>query len=78
MPAQPNDALTETVYAFIQTYMGQHGYAPTLREIAAGCYISYTTVVRYLDRLEWQGRIMREPGRARSIRVVVVEPDAHH
>ena len=71
MPAQPNDALTETVYAFIQTYMGQHGYAPTLREIADGCYIAYGTMLRHLDRLEMRGRITREPGKARSIQLLI-------
>jgi len=60
----------EIVYAFIKLYMQQHGYAPSLREIAAGCYLGTSSVLRHLDRLEAWGRITREPGRARSMSLV--------
>jgi hypothetical protein len=35
--------------------------------MCAACYIGRSTVLRHLDRLEIQGRIIRGPGRARGI-----------
>jgi hypothetical protein len=35
--------------------------------------MSHTTVPRYLDRLELQGHITRQPGLRRSIRLIEVE-----
>jgi SOS-response transcriptional repressor LexA len=61
---------TEEVYAFIETHVAEYGDPPTLRKIGAACHISKTASSRYLDRLEQQGRIMREPGVARGIRLV--------
>jgi DNA-binding MarR family transcriptional regulator len=59
---------TESVYAFIIEYMKAHnGLAPSQREIAASCYLVRSAVLRHLDRLEAWGRIIREPGKARSI-----------
>ena len=69
------DELTEAVYTFICTFMEKHGYAPTLREISQATYMSPTNVVRYLDRLSAQGRVMREPNVPRSI--VVLEQDEY-
>lgn len=59
--------LTTAVYHYIQQYIAEHGFAPSLRDIAEGCYIGRSTVLRHLDRLEAQGRIMRELGKARGI-----------
>ena len=62
---------TEQVYAFIQTYTEDHpGLSPSQREIAQACFLSQPAVIRHLDRLEQQGRIQREPGQARSIRII--------
>lgn len=66
---------TEAVYRFIQAYHREHGYSPTLREIAEGCYLNVATVLRHLDRLEGQGRIARDPGKARSIRLLNPVPE---
>ncbi len=68
------DVLLEAVYKFICDHWGQYGYGPTLREIAEGCFISKPNVYRYLDRLEMEGRITRDPGRARSISMVTPCP----
>lgn len=57
----------ECVYSFIADFVKSHGYSPTLREIADGCYLGRSTVVRYLDKLEAKGRIAREEGKPRSI-----------
>jgi DNA-binding MarR family transcriptional regulator len=62
-----NDLYLEEVYAFICQHWQDYGYGPTLKEIATACYMSKPNVYRYLDRLEMEGRITRDPGRARSI-----------
>ena len=67
---------TEQVYAFIRSYFEEHGFAPSLREIAVQCFMARATALRYLDRLEAQGRISRELGRARSIRLLNQPPSA--
>ncbi len=59
------------VYQFIQTYIQEHGYSPTVRDICRGTGISSTSHVSYcLDRLEERGLIQRERGKARSIRLI--------
>lgn len=58
---------TEQVYNFIRDYIHQYGIAPSQHEIALACYLGESTVLRYLDRLEAQGRIIRHLGKARSI-----------
>lgn len=58
---------TQAVYLFVKDYIKQHTHPPTLREIGEGCYLSTSGVTRHLERLEWEGKIRREPGRARGI-----------
>lgn len=58
---------TQSVYKFIKEYVKIHTHPPTLREIAEGCYLSPSAVTRHLDRLEGEGKLIREPGRARGI-----------
>ena len=60
----------DTVYQFICDYIKAHQMSPSLREIAEATYLGRSTVMRYLDRLELQGRLLRTPGKARSIQVV--------
>jgi SOS-response transcriptional repressor LexA len=62
----------DAVYDFIRQFIDQKHYSPNYREIAIGCHIGRTSVSRYLDRLQIQGRIEYEPGKARSIRIVAV------
>lgn len=69
------DNVTDQVCDFIRTYSNTKGYPPSTREIAAGCFISRGAVTRHLDRLEIMGRIHREPGKARGLRVLDAEPD---
>lgn len=63
------------VYDFIQGFFAEHGYSPTLREIARACYMSTTTVVRYLDKLCAAGRISRELQKPRSIALLDLQHD---
>ena len=65
--------MTEIVYDFICSYLGTHGYPPSLREISANCFIGRSTVIHHLDQLEAHGRISRKPGRARSITMLDLE-----
>lgn len=62
---------TEQVYLFLCQYIDEHGYSPSIREIALGCYIGRSTVIRHLDRLEGQGRISRELEQPRSIQIIL-------
>ncbi len=62
-----NDKLTQTIYEFIKAYIEACRKSPSIREIGSGCYISNSTVMRHLDKLEARGRIQREPNQARSI-----------
>jgi MarR-like DNA-binding transcriptional regulator SgrR of sgrS sRNA len=57
----------EQVYAFIKDYIREHTYPPTLKEIAAGCFMSRTHVTRYVDWLQALGRIARDSKLARGI-----------
>ena len=68
------DELTEAVYTFVCEFIETNGYSPSLREISQATFMSPTNVVRYLDRLSAQGRLMREPNVPRSI-VLLHEDD---
>lgn len=61
------EELTQSVLQFIEDYIEEHRYSPSIREIGDQCLIGRTTVTRYLDRLEIQGHITRDLGVARSI-----------
>lgn len=61
---------SEAIYEFIVIYIEEHEYPPTMREIAKGCYISAGNVVRYLDKLEAEGRLIREPRKARGLKLI--------
>lgn len=65
-PASLED-MTQRVYAFMCDYYQQNGLPPSIEEIAHACYLSPTTTVRHLDRLEGRGWISRKPGVARGI-----------
>ncbi len=60
--------------AFIRDYGRQHGYGPTIREVAEGCFIANSTALVYLSRLEAWGWVTREPGKARSLRLGPAAP----
>ena len=60
----------ETILQFIQGFIDERGYSPTVRDILKGCEISSTAVVQYhLNVLEKEGRIHRDPEIFRSIRL---------
>jgi repressor LexA len=67
---QTGDSISEQIFAYICQYNDEHGYPPSVREIASACYIGRSSVHQYLYRLEAKGWIMREPGRARGITIL--------
>ena len=69
-----NIETAKLVYDFIAAFIEREGYAPSLREIGAGCYLSLGNVVRYLDKLEAWGLVTREPGKPRSIHLLERQP----
>ncbi len=70
------DEKTERIYHFLVAEWTQHTDVPSYREIARACGLSVTAVTYHLDKLEEQGRIVRQARQARSIRLVEDEPDA--
>ena len=65
--------LSETrqrILEFIRTFIDEHGYAPTVRDILKGCNLSSTAVVQHhLNVLEREGLIDRDPKVFRSIQL---------
>jgi len=74
LPHRRRSGLTKhMIYDFITHYSEQHGYPPTVREIADAVGVSSTgTVVRHLRILEQEHLIERRFGCARAIRTQAV------
>jgi repressor LexA len=59
----------ERIINFVTEFLHDKGYPPTIRDIAAGCEISSTSVVAYnLDKLEQAGYIRRHSDISRGIK----------
>lgn len=57
------------VYNFIKSFIAEHGYSPSFREIGKGCYIgSISTVAGHVDRLVKKGVIDYTPRTPRTIK----------
>ena len=68
---EPLSPRQKNVLNFLREFLENHGYAPTLREIAAHLHISgAVAVVRHLEALEKKGWIKRQPGAFRSISLI--------
>lgn len=68
----------DRILAFLRTYMTEHDYPPTIRDIQAGCGISSTSVVDYnLKALETLGLIRRDREISRGIVLVGAERTSH-
>jgi hypothetical protein len=65
MSMDPNTLL---VYEVIRDYISRDIH-PTYREIAEGCHMATTSILRHVDRLEGMGWIIRKLGMMRSIRL---------
>lgn len=53
--------------ALIQSFTAQHGYAPSLRNLAAEAGLAPNTVRKYLRRMRLEGLIDFSPGIPRTI-----------
>ena len=63
----------EFVYEFIYAAVERQGYAPTIQEIAAGCYLNEDMVLTLLEHLEQDRRISRNLSKLRGIRVMELD-----
>lgn len=60
----------DTIYDYLKQCWQEASAVPSQREIAQACKMSLATVSDGLSILEAQGRITRQPYKARSIRLV--------
>lgn len=57
----------ERVYAAVVSHHRCHGYAPTVRELAAATGLAVSTVAYHLDGLVAADRLTRRPGLLRTV-----------
>lgn len=57
------------VLAFVCDFRAEHGYSPSLREIAAHLVVTLNAANGHVHALEAKGLIDRDEGVARSIRL---------
>ena len=63
-----HDDKTIRILKYIEDHWAERHYAPSLRDIKAGCGISSLSVVTWhVGKLERRGKIKRTPNIARSI-----------
>jgi repressor LexA len=55
------------VFEAIQQHIAEHGYAPSVRELAQIVGVNLSTTHVHLRNLERDGKISREPGLPRTI-----------
>ncbi len=61
--------------AFIHAYTALHGYPPSEMEIAIAMMVSPPSVNQMVKMLEKRGLISRQPGRPRSLKVIIPEEE---
>ncbi|MGD0795495.1 MAG: transcriptional repressor LexA [Dehalococcoidales bacterium] len=65
------------IIRYIDRFISEKGYPPSIRDIQAGCGISSTSVVDYnLNILESRGQISRHAEVSRGIRLLTKAPDS--
>lgn len=70
MPEVKLSARQEAILTFIERFIEQNGYPPTIREIGSACDISSTSVVNYnLNKLEHEGLLVRDREVSRGLRL---------
>jgi len=71
---EPLHPRQQAILGFIESYVAQKGYAPSVRDICQALEIpSTSTVTCHLDALQANGLILMDAGVSRSIRLV--KPD---
>jgi repressor LexA len=59
------------IYDFVREFLDDHGYAPSLEEIAAHFGLSsVATVHEHLEHLQDKGVLRRDPNRSRAVEIV--------
>jgi SOS-response transcriptional repressor LexA len=72
-PIRPTKKQRELL-AYIETFIAEHGYSPSYREIMAGLnYSSVATVALHVNNLIKRGHIQKREHSARSLEVVKAE-----
>jgi hypothetical protein len=61
--------------AFIHAYTTRHGYPPAESDIASALCVSPPSVNQMVKTLEKKGFILRHPGQARALRILVAEDE---
>ena len=69
MKRQPAD-LNEAILDIIESHTREHGYPPSIGDIARATKAGRATVHARLNQLQAEGSIVKEPGRARTIRII--------
>ncbi|MGD9892835.1 MAG: hypothetical protein AB7R89_13765 [Dehalococcoidia bacterium] len=65
------DTRDRQMMTFLAHYLSQHGYAPSIREVAdATGFTSNSPVWTRLDRLRERGLVTWEPRKERTLRIV--------
>jgi DNA-binding IclR family transcriptional regulator len=64
------NANARRVLDFVRKYDHETGLSPCMEEIAEACFMSRSSVLRYLDLLEAWEHLTRQPGVPRSIRLL--------
>jgi DNA-binding MarR family transcriptional regulator len=57
----------EDLFVYLCNFQRENNFPPTLREMADTFYMSPSTIMRYLDKMQARGWIAREWGKARGI-----------
>jgi repressor LexA len=69
--AEALSAKQQAILEFLETFIADHDYPPSIRDIQTGCNISSTSVVDYnLKRLEERGFIRRDREVSRAIELL--------
>lgn len=72
MVTVPKPSREGELFRFLCEFTQQNGYAPSIREMSAALGLqSVQAVHRYLDRLRKRGLVDWEPGKARTLRILV-------
>lgn len=69
--SEQGEATRERIKAFITSHRSEHGFSPSLQEIADGVGLASHNAVRmHLLTLQTRGEVTWEPGRFRTVQVV--------
>lgn len=69
------DEQTLEIYYYVRDFLKNQRFAPSLHQIAKGCFMAASTVTYRLSKLEAKGWLVREVGVARSLRLGSLAPD---